>query len=148
VTDGPDAGYFDERIAPHVDGVHVRYIGPVDDAQKNRLLGEAAALLMPITWEEPFGIVMAEAFACGTPVVAFARGSVREVVRHGVNGFACGTVEEAVAAIGALDRIDRRAVRADCEARFGGSVVASAYESLYHEMIERAAHVRAARAVA
>ena len=68
VTDGPDAGYFDARIAPHIDDVRVRYVGPVDDCQKNRLLGEAAALLMPIAWEEPFGIVMAEACACGTPV--------------------------------------------------------------------------------
>ena len=148
VTDGPDAGYFAERIAPHVDGVDVRYVGPVDDAQKNRLLGEAAALLMPIGWEEPFGIVMAEALACGTPVIAFARGSVPEVVRHGVNGFACGSVEDAVAAVGSLDRIDRRVVRADCAARFSGAVVADAYESLYHELADRVAHARAARAVA
>jgi len=137
VTDGPDAGYFDEQIAPHVDGIHVRYVGPVDDAQKNQLLGAAAALLMPIGWEEPFGIVMAEACACGTPVIAFARGSVPEVVRDGVNGFACGSVEEAIAAVGALGRIDRRTVRADCEARFSGCVIADAYESLYRELIDR-----------
>ena len=137
VTDGPDAGYFDAQIAPHIDDVLVRYVGPVDDAQKNRLLGEAAALLMPIAWEEPFGIVMAEACACGTPVVAFSRGSVPEVVRDGVNGFACGTVDAAIAAVEAIDRIDRRAVRADCEARFGGSAIADAYESLYRELVDR-----------
>lgn len=137
ITEGPDAGYFEERIAPHVDGDRVRYIGPVDDAQKNQLLGEAAALLMPIGWEEPFGIVMAEAFACGTPVIAFSRGSVPEVVRDGVNGFACRTVDEAIAAIASLDRIDRRAVRADCEARFAGSVMTAAYESLYRELLDR-----------
>ena len=144
ITEGPDVGYFDERIAPHVDGVRVRYVGPVDDAQKNQLLGEAAALLMPIGWEEPFGIVMAEACACGTPVIAFARGSVPEVVRDGVNGFACGSVDEAIAAVGSLDRIDRRAVRADCEARFAGSVIADAYESLYRELIDRVDSVTAA----
>jgi glycosyltransferase involved in cell wall biosynthesis len=137
VTEGPDAGYFDARIAPHLDGDQVRYVGPVDDTQKNQLLGEAAALLMPIGWEEPFGIVMAEACACGTPVIAFARGSVPEVVRDGVNGFTCGTVNEAIAAVGSLDRIDRRAVRADCEARFSGCVIADAYEALYHELVDR-----------
>jgi glycosyltransferase involved in cell wall biosynthesis len=145
VTEGPDAGYFDEHVAPHVDDVRIRYVGPVDDAQKNALLGSAAALLMPINWEEPFGIVMAEAFACGTPVIAFARGSVPEVVREGVNGFACRTVAEAVAAVGRLDRIDRRSVRADCEARFAGSVIADAYESLYLELIDRVAPVTAAQ---
>ena len=148
VTEGPDAGYFDARIAPHVDDVQVRYVGPVDDAQKNRLLGEAAALLMPIAWEEPFGIVMAEACACGTPVIAFARGSVPEVVRAGVNGFACESVDDAIAAVGSLDRIDRAAVRADCEARFSGAVVADAYESLYRELIDRVTSAAAARAVA
>ena len=148
VADGPDRRYFDERIAPHIDGVRVQYAGPVDDGQKNRLLGEAAALLMPIGWEEPFGIVMAEAYACGTPVIAFARGSVPEVVRDGVNGFAVGSVDAAVAAVGALGRIDRAAVRADCEARFAGGVIADAYESLYHEVVERVSPARAARAVA
>ena len=130
-AEGPDAGYFEERIAPHVDGVHVSYAGPVDDAQKNQLLGEAAALLMPIGWEEPFGIVMAEACACGPPVIAFARGSVPEVVaQRRINGFACATVDEAIASVGSLDLIDRRARRADCEARFAGSVITDAYESL------------------
>jgi glycosyltransferase involved in cell wall biosynthesis len=148
VTDGPDAGYFDARIAPHVDDVRVCYVGPVDDAQKNRLLGEAAALLMPIAWEEPFGIVMAESFACGTPVIAFARGSVPEVVRAGVNGFACRSMEEAIAAVGLLAGLDRAAVRADCEARFAGPVIADAYESLYHELFDRVGSAAAARAVA
>jgi glycosyltransferase involved in cell wall biosynthesis len=148
VTDGPDAGYFDASIAPHVDDVRVRYVGPVDDAQKNQLLGEAAALLMPIAWEEPFGIVMAEACACGTPVIAFARGSVPEVVRDGVNGYTCGSVEEAIAAVGLLGGLNRAAVRADCEARFAGPVVADAYEWLYHELIDRVGSAAAARAVA
>jgi glycosyltransferase involved in cell wall biosynthesis len=141
VTSGPDAAYFDREIAPHIDDERVRFVGPVDDAAKNALLGRAAALLMPIGWEEPFGIVMAEAFACGTPAIAFSRGSVPEVVRDGVNGFACRTIGEAVDAVGDLPRIDRRAVRADCDARFGAPVIAHAYESLYHEMVE-AVHPR------
>jgi glycosyltransferase involved in cell wall biosynthesis len=145
---GPDADYFDRQIAPHIDGDHVRYVGPVDDAEKNRLLGSAAALLMPIAWEEPFGLVMAEAFACGTPVIGFARGSVAEVVRDGINGFTCRSVAQAIAAVGALPQIDRAAVRADCEARFGGNVIADAYEALYHEVLDRLGAAAAARVVA
>jgi glycosyltransferase involved in cell wall biosynthesis len=148
VVEGPDASYFDREIAPHLDADRVRYVGAVDDAEKNQLLGSAAALLMPVGWDEPFGIVMAEAFACGTPVVAFARGSVPEVVRDGVNGFVCRSVDEAVAAVGALSRIDRRTVRADCERRFGGAVIADAYESLYRELIERVGAASAAQVCA
>lgn len=146
VSAGPDAGYFDASIAPHVDGERVRYVGEVDDTAKNALLGEAAALLMPIGWEEPFGIVMAEACACGTPVVAFARGSVLEVIRHGLNGYACRTMDEAVAAVAALGAIDRRAVRADCEARFSAGVIVDQYEGLYRSMIDRP-RLAASRAV-
>jgi len=137
VNEGPDAGYFDTEIAPHIDGHQIQYIGPVDDTQKNAWLGRAAALLMPIEWEEPFGIVMVEACACGTPVIAFNRGSVPDVIRPGVNGFACDGVDDAVRAVGALGSIDRRAVRADCEARFSGDVIAKEYESLYRELIAR-----------
>jgi len=137
LTDGPDTGYFDAAIAPHLDGDRIRFIGPVDDAAKNEWLGRAAALLMPIDWEEPFGIVMAEAAACGTPVIAFARGSVPEVVRDGVNGFACRTLDEAAAAVGRLEALDRGAVRADCEARFSGRVIADQYERLYVELLAR-----------
>ena len=127
--------YFDERIAPHLDGSRVTYVGAVDDVQKNTWLGAAAAFLMPIDWEEPFGIVMAEALACGTPVIAFKRGSVPDIVRDGINGFACESVEDAAAAVGRLHTIDRRRARADCEARFDAPVIISQYESLYTEMI-------------
>jgi glycosyltransferase involved in cell wall biosynthesis len=89
---------------------------------------------MPIEWDEPFGIVMAEALACGTPVVGFPRGSVPEVVVDGRNGYHCASVEEAVARVGDLDRIDRLAVSADAERRFGHDAIVSAYERLYHEV--------------
>jgi glycosyltransferase involved in cell wall biosynthesis len=129
--------YFERQISPHLDGARVTWIGPVDDPQKNTLLGSAAALLMPIEWEEPFGIVMAEALACGTPVIGFARGSVPEVVRDGINGFVCRDVEHAAAVVARLGSIDRAAVRADCEARFGDRAVVDAYEQLYREMASR-----------
>ena len=134
VTDASDSGYFDNEIAPFLDGHDVQYVGPVDDERKNALLGAAAALLMPIEWEEPFGIVMAEALACGTPVIGLARGSVPQVVRDGVNGFLCTTVAEAAAAVGRLDDIDRHAVRSDCLARFSDSVIVDHYETLYRQL--------------
>jgi glycosyltransferase involved in cell wall biosynthesis len=137
VTDGPHAGYFNAAIAPHVDGHRVQFVGAVDDEAKNMWLGRAAALLMPIEWEEPFGIVMAEAMACGTPVIGFARGSVPEVVRDGVTGFVCRTVAEAAAAVARLPALDRRAARADCEARFSGRAIADEYERLYGELLTR-----------
>jgi glycosyltransferase involved in cell wall biosynthesis len=133
------ADYFERQIAPHVDGTRVAYVGPVDDVQKNMWLRQSAALLMPIEWEEPFGIVMAESLACGTPVIAFKRGSVHEIVRDGVNGFACTSVDEAVQAVMRLHAIDRAAVRADCEARFAGPVIVAQYERLYDEMLRSVA---------
>jgi glycosyltransferase involved in cell wall biosynthesis len=133
VEEGAGARYFDERIAPALDGGDVTYWGPVDDTQKNGLLGTAAALLMPVEWEEPFGIVMAEALACGTPVIGFPRGSVPEVVRDGVTGYVCPTAEAAAGAVARLDRLDRATVRADCEARFSDTAIVDAYERIYAE---------------
>ena len=136
VLTGPDAEYFDQVVAPQIDDDQIQYIGPVDDAQKSDFLGACSAFLMPIEWEEPFGIVMAEAMACGTPVIAFDRGSIPEIVRDGINGFRCQTVEDAVAAVRKLDQTDRAAVRADCEARFSAEVITSAYESLIQQLVD------------
>ncbi|MCW8141872.1 MAG: glycosyltransferase [Planctomycetota bacterium] len=135
VESGSARGYFDAQIAPHLDGARVRWVGEVDDAQKDALLGEAAALLMPIAWEEPFGIVMIEAMACGTPVIAYRRGSVPEVVRDGVNGFAVRGLGEAAAAVERLGAVDRAATRRECEARFGVAPVVDAYERLYERLL-------------
>jgi glycosyltransferase involved in cell wall biosynthesis len=135
VEDGDGARYFDDQIAPALDGRQITYLGPVDDTQKNGLLGAAAALLMPVEWAEPFGIVMAEALACGTPVIGFPLGGVPEVVRDGVTGYLCRTPEDAVSAVGRLHRLDRSAARADCEARFSDRAIVDAYERLYTEMV-------------
>ena len=139
VLSGPDARYFDQMLAPQIDGHQIRYIGPVDDTQKSDFLGTCSALLMPIEWEEPFGIVMAEAMACGTPVIAFDRGSVPEIVRDSINGFRCRTLDEAVAAVGKVHQIDRAAVRTDCERRFSAEVITNAYESLIWRLVDSAA---------
>jgi glycosyltransferase involved in cell wall biosynthesis len=137
--------WFEATVAPHLDGVRVRYIGPVDDAGKNVLLGAARALLMPILWEEPFGIVMAEAMACGTPVLGFARGSVPEVVEHGITGYIGNDIEELVAGVGTLGTIARSACRARAEHLFSDAAVVEGYLAVYDEML--AARAVGARAL-
>lgn len=126
--------YFAREIEPHIDGDAVTYVGEVDDASKARWLADAAALLMPIEWDEPFGIVMAEALASGTPVIGFGRGAVPEVVRHAETGFVCRSLEEAVTAVGRLDRIDRSGCRADAERRFSAAALVDGYERVYGAM--------------
>lgn len=130
-----DGGYFSREIAPQIDGDQIRYVGEIGDAQKSRLLGQAAALLMPIEWEEPFGIVMVEAMACGTPVIGFARGAVPEVVEDGVTGFVVEGIDEAVDASKHVERLSRPAVRQRAERRFGAEVIVDAYESLYRHSL-------------
>lgn len=129
--------WFDEHVAPAIDGKTVRYVGPVDDRQKNDLLGSAAAFLMPISWDEPFGIVMAEAMACGTPVIGMRRGAVPEVVEHGVTGFVGDTVDELVAAVSSLASIDRKACRNRVESLYSADAVADGYLRVYEAMLER-----------
>jgi len=127
--------WFEANIAPYIDDRLIRYVGPVNDKQKNALLGSTRAFLMPILWEEPFGIVMAEAMACGTPVVGFRRGAVPEVVTHGATGYVVDDVDEMVAAVTSVGAIDRAKVRQHCEAHFSGDVIASRYEKIYRSLI-------------
>jgi len=127
--------YFETEIRPHVDGDRVCFAGPVDDGGKNALLGQASALLMPILWEEPFGIVMAEALACGTPVIGLRRGSVPEVVQEGVNGFVCDTAAGLALAVERLGEIDRAACRRSMEERFSSPVMVDAYLRVYAKLL-------------
>ena len=129
------AAYFETGISPSVDGDRISYLGPVDDAQKNALLGRAAALLMPILWDEPFGIVMAESLACGTPVIGLRRGSVPELVEHGTNGFVCDTVADMAAAVARIGEIDRRACRRIMESRFSGPAMVNSYLNVYESVL-------------
>jgi glycosyltransferase involved in cell wall biosynthesis len=129
-----ERAYFDQEIMPRVDGHLIRYIGPVDDAQKNALLGGAAAMLLPIEWEEPFPVVLPEAMLCGTPVIAFRRGGVPEGITEGRTGFVCDTVDEMVGAVNRLPEIDRRGCRAEAERRFSAEVIADDYERLYADV--------------
>lgn len=123
--------YFEAEIKPELDGDQIRFIGPVCDEEKNRYLGQAAALLMPIEWEEPFGIVMAEAMACGTPVIGRRRGGVPEVIKSGETGFLFDTIDEAVEAVENIDAIDRQACWERCDRLFSAQSLVDAYETLY-----------------
>jgi glycosyltransferase involved in cell wall biosynthesis len=129
-----ETGYFKKRLAPHVDGERVQLIGEVDEAGKQPFLAGAAALLFPIDWPEPFGLVMIEAMACGTPVIAYGSGSVPEVIEDGLTGFIVDNEEEAVQAIRELPRLDRRKVRVRFEERFSASRMARDYEALYRRL--------------
>ena len=145
--EGGGKEYFEKRIRPALDGERIQYIGPVDDVQKNKLLGAAAAFLMPIQWEEPFGIVMAEALACGTPIIGTRRGSVPEVVKKGVNGYVCDTLPEMVAAVSRIKEISRRECRRDCEERFSDRAVVEAYLRIYRQRIDDKKRGKAAASV-
>jgi glycosyltransferase involved in cell wall biosynthesis len=135
--DNCDAPYYRDHIADLIEGNPlVEFIGEVDDAGKQELLGNALALLFPIDWAEPFGLVMIEANACGTPVIAWRNGSTPEVIRPDLNGVLVDSIAEAVAAVRQLDRLDRRAVRHDFEQRFSVTRQAEQYEQLYRRLID------------
>ena len=126
--------YFDHQIKPHLDGVNITYVGPVNDEQKNHLLGATAAFLMPILWEEPFGIVMAEALACGTPVLGLCRGAVPEVVEDGVTGFVRGDIDELVATVSRIHEIDRAACRQRAQNFYSETAVVAGYLDVYRKL--------------
>ena len=134
--DAVDTNYFREAIKPLLAGPGIDFLGEVGDADKNRLLGGAKALLFPIDWPEPFGLVMIEAMACGTPVIAWNEGSVPEVIEEGVTGFTVRSIDDAVAAAGQLDRLDRSLVRAAFERRFSATTMARNYVEVYRRITE------------
>jgi glycosyltransferase involved in cell wall biosynthesis len=130
-----DAGYFDREVAPHLDGKTVTYLGPVSRQRGAELLGGARALLHLIDFDEPFGLSVVEAMACGTPVIAHRRGSMPEIVEEGVNGFMVDSAQGAVDAVSASAHLDRALVRQSVEGRFGVDRMVSEYLSLYRRLV-------------
>lgn len=137
-VDPADSAYFQERIAPLLDHPLIEFIGEIGDAQKPAFLGGAAALLFPIQWPEPFGLVMIEAMACGTPVVAFGCGSAPEVVDEGVTGYIVDDEDAAVAAVRMIENLDRREVRRRFDRRFSATAMARGYLDVYADRLAKA----------
>jgi glycosyltransferase involved in cell wall biosynthesis len=144
--DPADRAYFDRQIAPLFSRPLVTFVGEIDDACKAAFIGGARALLFPIDWPEPFGLVMVEALACGVPVIAFRAGSVPEIIDHGVTGFVVDSIEEAVEAARRIDSIDRATCRAVFERRFGVTRMAGDYLRIYHQQIARTGRTGTAHA--
>lgn len=134
-VDHADAAYFKAEIEPLLDDPLIEFVGEIGDADKAAFLGGADALLFPIDWPEPFGLVMIEAMAAGTPVIAWRRGSTPEVIEHGRSGFLVDSVDEAVAAVAAARLLSRRGVRAAFEERFTADRMAHDYVRLYDRLI-------------
>jgi glycosyltransferase involved in cell wall biosynthesis len=133
-VDKADESYFREMIAPLLDRPGVEFVGEINDHDKIKFLGNALALLFPIDWPEPFGLVMIEAMACGTPVLGFRSGSVCEIIDDNVTGRVVASVDEAVRLLPQVIRLDRRTVRRRFEERFSASRMATDYLSVYHDL--------------
>lgn len=133
--DKVDEEYFELRIRPLLKHPDVEFIGEISEPEKNELLGNALATLFPIDWPEPFGLVMIESMACGTPVIAFRHGSVPEVIDHGETGFIVDNTEQAVKAIGLVDTLSRRRCRDIFEARFTAKFMTESYVDVYNTIV-------------
>lgn len=130
-----DEQYFADEIAPHIDGESVRFLGPVDSANRAQVLGSAHALLHLIDFDEPFGYSVVEAMACGTPVVAYNRGSMTEIVDHATTGFVVENAEEATHAVDLVGALDRPAIRASILDRFSAETMVNKYVALYRSVL-------------
>jgi len=135
--------YFDSQVRPHLDGKFIEYIGEADLALKNELLGNSIAMLFPIEWDEPFGLVMVEAMATGTPVIAYPGGSVEEIVQDGVSGFVCSNADDAVARVQQARALEPAAIRAYAQQHFSVERMVQDYLVLYREMAGEVPPVKA-----
>ena len=131
-----DEHYFESRVEPYVDGDAVEYVGAVGPELRTQVLGRALALLHLISFDEPFGLSMVESLACGTPVIAFGRGSIPEIIKHGETGYIVENLEQAVEAVAAVSSLDRSACRGDAERRFSHTRMASDYVRVYREILK------------
>jgi glycosyltransferase involved in cell wall biosynthesis len=130
-VDPVDVEYFETEIKPLINGDDIQYVGEINDREKSKFLGEASALVFPIDWPEPFGMVMIEAMACGTPVLAFDQGSVREVIDEGITGPVVNSVADAIETMPRLLSLDRKGVRQQFDERFTAARMAKSYLALY-----------------
>ena len=137
-VDRVDRPYFAEVVEPLIDGEQIVWLGEADSAMKRDLYRNACCLLMPLRWEEPFGLVMTESLACGTPVIAFGRGAAPEIIQQGETGFIVQNAEEMVTAVGDVKRIDPAACRADIQLRFGPRALVQGYVNVYERLLDSA----------
>jgi glycosyltransferase involved in cell wall biosynthesis len=140
-----DERYFAEEVAPHIDGHSVRFLGPVEAGHRSQVLGGAHALLHLIDFDEPFGYSVVESMACGTPVIAYGRGSMPELIDDGVSGYVVGDVDHAVDAVEAVGLLDRAAIRSSTVARFGVAAMVRRYDSLYRAVLAPSSGVEETR---
>ncbi|MBD2679108.1 MULTISPECIES: glycosyltransferase family 4 protein [Nostoc] len=134
-VDVVDVEYFETQIKPQIDGEQIQYLGEANHTQKNALMGGAVATLFPITWREPFGLVMVESMASGTPVIAMNLGSTQEVISHGKTGFLGDRIQECISAIEKITQLDRYACRQHVENRFSVEQMVDGYEAVYQKII-------------
>ena len=134
-VDPVDIEYFEREIKPLIDGIQIQFLGEADHFMKNDLMGRAIATLFPITWREPFGLVMIESMAAGTPVIAMNLGSVPEVIADGVSGYICNTVAECIAAVSKIPALSRFTCREYVANRFGVEQMATGYEAVYQQIL-------------
>jgi glycosyltransferase involved in cell wall biosynthesis len=134
-VDVVDVKYFEEEIKPLIDGKQIEYLGEADHTQKNELIGGAVATLFPITWREPFGLVMVESMAAGTPVIAMELGSTSEVIAHGKTGFLCHNVDEFVEAIDKVGQLNRHTCREHVMNHFSVQRMTDGYEAVYQQIL-------------
>lgn len=134
-VDNVDRTYFEAEIEPLLNHPLIEFVGEISDAEKDQFIGNAIAVVCPYDWPEPFGLVLIEAFACGTPVIAYRRGSIPEIVDHGVTGFICETIDEMVDAVGQVPLIDRKQCRAAFDERFTADRMARDYVALYERLL-------------
>ena len=140
-VDKADQDYWDEVIEPMIHHPLIEYIGEINEEQKKDFLGNALALAFPIDWPEPFGLVMIEAMSAGTPVIAFRNGSVPEVIKDGVGGVLCNTMDDAVAAVAQVKAMSRAGVRRHFESQFTAECMVTKYVAAYEELLARGADV-------
>ncbi|MBW4599011.1 MAG: glycosyltransferase family 4 protein [Calothrix sp. FI2-JRJ7] len=134
-VDVVDKEFFESQIKPHIDGKQIEYLGEATHADKNELMGGAVATLFPITWREPFGLVMVESMAAGTPVIAMSLGSAPEVINPGVSGYLCNDVSECINVIDKAAQLDRHAVREYVTQQFSAQRMADGYEEVYRKIL-------------